>query len=47
MSLEYLIESDHNAKQSNYTIDPDPRYEMICLGCGNDKITKTLEIIHL
>jgi hypothetical protein len=41
MSLEYLIESDHNAKQSNYTIDPDPRYEMICLGCGNDKITKT------
>ncbi len=40
MSFEYLIESDHNAKQSDNTIDPTPQYEMICLGCGSGKITK-------
>lgn len=40
MSLEYLIESGHNAKQLDNTIDPIPQYEMICLGCGSDKITK-------
>ena len=40
MSLEYLVENDHNAKQSDNTIDPTPQYEMICLGCGSDNVIK-------
>lgn len=41
MSLEYLLEYDHNAKQSDRSIDPEPDYEMICLSCGTDNMTQT------
>ena len=41
MSLEYLLEYDHNAKQSDRSIDPEPDYEMICLSCGADNMTQT------
>lgn len=41
MSFEYLIEYDHNAKQSDRSIDPVPDYDMICLSCGSDKITQS------
>jgi hypothetical protein len=40
MSLEYLVEHSHNAKQADNNIDPNPEYEMICLGCGSDNVTK-------
>ena len=39
MSFEYLIESNHNAKQ-NDKIDPIPQHEMFCFSCGGKKVTK-------
>lgn len=39
MAFEYLLESDHNAKQYDRSIDPSPDYDMICLSCGSEKLT--------
>lgn len=41
MAIEYLLESDHNAKQNDRSIDPSPIYEMICLSCGSEDFTIT------
>ena len=39
MSFEYLLEYDHNAKQSDKSIDPSPDFDMICMSCGSGNIT--------
>lgn len=39
MAFEYLLESDHNAKQHDRSIDPSPDYDMICLSCGSENFT--------
>jgi len=39
MSFEYLIENDHNAKKSNKSKDPKPELDLICLSCGNTKVS--------
>ncbi len=39
MSFEYLLESGHNAKKSDRSIDPGPDYDMICMSCGSGDIT--------
>ncbi len=41
MAFEYLLESDHNAKQYDRSIDPSPYYDMICLSCGSGNFTVT------
>ena len=41
MAFEYLLEDNHNAKQSDRSIDPSPDYDMICLSCGSETFTVT------
>ena len=41
MSLEYLLEGDHNSKKENGNIDPFPQYNLICIICGGTKTTTT------
>jgi len=39
MSFEYLIENEHNAKKSDKSKDPKPELDLICLSCGNTKVS--------
>jgi len=39
MAFEYLLESDHNAKKTDRSIDPSPNYDMICLSCGSESLS--------
>lgn len=40
MAFEYLLESSHNAKQSDRSIDPSPIYDMVCLSCGSESLAE-------
>jgi hypothetical protein len=34
-----LIENEHNAKKSDKSKDPKPELDLICLSCGNTKVS--------